>query len=120
MALDQNKKKTILSNIVSKAKDFINPVGASGMKWAEFATQVMRQDELRKKLGAPITMPRKNYNDKMISNEADKIFMKNRPDLALKDETFPLTWSMNASPNYNREYKRTLDQVAKTRKAMNK
>lgn len=98
MSLDKNKKKKILSNVVMKT---------------------LKQPDFSKTTIAPIPA-KKIYTNKMISDEADQIFTKNRKDLALKDGSFPLYGSIDATPNYNREYKRTLDQVRKTRKAMSK
>ena len=60
------------------------------------------------------------YTKKMIEAEADKIFMKLNPNMAMKNGKFPLVNSRDASPEYNNEYKRTYNQVKKTRMGMNK
>ena len=81
MPLDKNKKKSILSKIISGVKDFINPAGAQGKAGADFANQVMRYDELipaKKVTAKPITtQAKKIYSPEMIRKEADQIFAKN-------------------------------------------
>lgn len=114
--LQEFKKKQILGKIISKVKDFVNPAGASGKKGAEFATQVMKHDELVKKL----TPAKKIYSDKMIEKEADQIFTKLNPQYKLKDGTFPRAYGPDASSRYNRDYNRTYKQVKDTRRAQSK
>jgi hypothetical protein len=50
--------------------------------------------------------------------EAEKIFMKNRPDMEMKDNSYPKVDEFNRDTPYGKEATRTQNQVVKTRLEM--
>lgn len=128
---EKTKENQILNKVITGVKDFVRPDKAKGKKGAEFAEQVMKSDKLLKDLypNLSASSPKKKYSDKMISDEAKKIFVKNNqggPLAKYKDKVtglYPETGTQNDEflpKEYTDEVRRVSNQVKKTRRAQSK